>query len=382
MENANLSSDLFLIEKDIKEQTGASGFHWFGRAATALYVAYKAIIKSNSHIVNPEIILPALSCATPANVALMSGLKVRFADVSLESGIITLENIKERVNYNTVAVLFIHLYGNTGNLKEIKDWCTEKKIILIEDVAQALGGISLDNKRVGTYGDFSVFSFNQTKIIEDGGGLLILNNHKYENIVYEIVQNIDYKYFESKSGHSLSLSYRNLHHSLVTLFRTVTLQETKQISQAFMQIRHLYESLYIKKFNYNSLLLNSWIGLKDNLNDRCKKAELYKNYLRENTNITILSHPEKSKVIWRFSFLLNPRFDVSIISELIRKDGFHVSNLYWPVNDFFYPEDFCPNAKFISKHIINLWVNSTVNENYIINCSNSIISHINNYKSV
>lgn len=376
----NLNNDLLIIEKDLNEQIGALRFHWFGRAATALYTAFKAIINTYSHIEYPEIILPALSCATPANVALMAGFKVRFADVSLVNGLVTLENIKKRVNSNTVAILYIHLYGNTGNVKEIKDWCTVNNLALIEDLAQALGAVfDESNQMAGCYGDFSVFSFNQTKIIEDGGGLLTLNNIKYENSLKKIIEGLNYDKFKLKSESALALSYRNLHHSLVTLLRNASVLETKEISQSFIQIRHQYEGLYIKKFKYNSSLVDSWKRLKINVNERYEKAKLYKKSLNDNSEITLLSQFENSKMCWRFSFLLNPKYDISIFSELIRKDGFHVSNLYWPVNDFFYPEDLSPNAKFISLHIINLWVNSSVDENYIINCSNSILKNINQY---
>jgi len=380
MENSNLNVDLLLIENDLREQIGALRFHWFGRAATALYTAYKSIINVCSHIEYPEIILPALSCATPANVALLAGLKVRFADVSLENGLVTLENIKKRVNSNTVAILYIHLYGNTGNVKEIKDWCIDNNIALIEDLAQALGAmVEEDNQMAGSYGDFSVFSFNQTKIIENGGGLLALNNIKYENSLHAIVKGLDYESSNVNSEKELALSYRNLHHSLVTLLRNASFDETKKISKSFMEIRHQYEGLYIKKFTYNSSLVDSWKRLKNIVNKRYENAKLYQKKLNNNREITVLSHYENSKMCWRFSVLLNPKYDISIFSKLIRKDGFHVSNLYWPVNDFFFPEDLAPNAKYISRHILNLWVDSSVDENYIIDCSNSILKNINQY---
>ena len=376
-----MNHNLILIENDLQKQMGAFGFHWFGRAATALFVAFRAIVKANNHIKKPEIILPSLSCATPANVALMAGFKVRFADVSMESGVVTLENLKERVNSNTVAVLFIYLYGNTGNIKEIKEWCTTNNIALIEDLAQALGSQFEEYQNTpGSYGDFSVFSFNKTKIIEEGGGLLISNNSKYKHEIAKSIEKLTYNDFNLKSEEILSLSYRNLHHSLVALYKSATLIETKKISHSFIQIRDLYDELYIKKFTFNSSLSKSWKMLDENLNIRYENAELYRKKLSMNADITIISQHEKSKVCWRFSFLLNPRFNVSIISELIRKDGFHVSNLYWPVNDFFYPEDFCPNAKFISKHIINLWVNSTIDKPYVVNCSNNVLKHIQQHK--
>ena len=50
---------------------------------------------------------------------------------------------------------------------------------LIEDSAEALGS-TYKNKKVGTFGDISIFSFNGNKIITtSGGGMLVSDNEKY-----------------------------------------------------------------------------------------------------------------------------------------------------------------------------------------------------------
>ncbi|MBK7139343.1 MAG: DegT/DnrJ/EryC1/StrS aminotransferase family protein [Bacteroidetes bacterium] len=115
------------IKQYIIESTNSDDLIFTGRAATAFLIAFKAIINS-VEIPNPEVILPAISCATPANTALMAGLKPRFADVNLENGLCTLKLIQERFNNNTVAVVFIHSFGNTQDLISLRKWCDEKNL--------------------------------------------------------------------------------------------------------------------------------------------------------------------------------------------------------------------------------------------------------------
>jgi len=161
---------LINAEKQLLDQTSSNEMLWLGRAASALIMAYKTIIKVSKGIKSPEIILPTTSCSTPSNTALFCGLKPRYADIDIKTGLITLDTIKKRYTHNTVAVLFIHLYGNTANITEIKKWCLQKNILLIEDNAQALGAKLENGNTCGIEGDFIIYSFNKTKIIESGGG--------------------------------------------------------------------------------------------------------------------------------------------------------------------------------------------------------------------
>lgn len=76
------------------------------------------------------------------------------------------------------ACIVVHLYGMPAKIKEIKSICDEYDIILIEDAAEAVGS-SVDNQKLGTFGQFGVFSFNGNKIITtSGGGALVSNNEE------------------------------------------------------------------------------------------------------------------------------------------------------------------------------------------------------------
>jgi dTDP-4-amino-4,6-dideoxygalactose transaminase len=67
---------------------------------------------------------------------------------------------------------------------EIKKIIKNKKIVLIEDCAQALGA-KINNKNVGNFGDFAVFSFHAQKNISTlgEGGMLVVNNKKYQKYI-------------------------------------------------------------------------------------------------------------------------------------------------------------------------------------------------------
>lgn len=71
-------------------------------------------------------------------------------------------------------VVVAHLYGTPARIDEIHDICKTYGALLIEDAAESLGA-TYDGKMTGTYGDYSIISFNGNKLItgSSGGALLV-----------------------------------------------------------------------------------------------------------------------------------------------------------------------------------------------------------------
>lgn len=73
-------------------------------------------------------------------------------------------------------LILVHLYGMPARLDEILKICREYGIFVIEDAAEALGS-RYKGKKLGSFGDLGIFSFNGNKIITtSGGGVLVSDN--------------------------------------------------------------------------------------------------------------------------------------------------------------------------------------------------------------
>jgi dTDP-4-amino-4,6-dideoxygalactose transaminase len=84
-------------------------------------------------------------------------------DTSLENlQMCPLELTKALNGYNIAAVVYVHMHGLLGEIEEIVRICNESGVPLVEDCAQA-HGLKLNEKHVGTFGDFGAFSFYPTK---------------------------------------------------------------------------------------------------------------------------------------------------------------------------------------------------------------------------
>ena len=114
-----------------------------------------------------EVISPVLT-AVATNVPLVRRkAKIIFADTEEDLNM-SVVDVKRKITPRTKAIVFVHFNGNNRGLDELVALCAEKKIMLIEDAAQAVGS---DNWGKG---DFVCMSFQAIKTFTtgDGGALL------------------------------------------------------------------------------------------------------------------------------------------------------------------------------------------------------------------
>lgn len=129
-----------------------------------------------------EIIVPDFTWVASAAPILYVGAKPVFADIDPKTLCLSAETIKKCITKKTKAVIVVDLYGNMPEWDEIIKLCKKYNIKIIEDAAESLGA-KYKNKKAGTFGIISVFSFNATKLAMAGqGGCLCTNNKKIYNL--------------------------------------------------------------------------------------------------------------------------------------------------------------------------------------------------------
>ena len=121
------------------------------------------------------------------------------------------EAIKDRISKGKKpkAIILVHLYGMPAKINELLAVAQKYKIPVIEDAAEALGS-SYKGRKCGTFGDYSVLSFNGNKIITtSGGGALVCNTEeqKKQTIFYATQARDNASHYQhSKVGYNYRMS--------------------------------------------------------------------------------------------------------------------------------------------------------------------------------
>ena len=153
------------FEDEFKKFIGMEHSVAVSNGSDALDLSFQALNLTK----DDEVILPSFSIISCLSSIIRSGAKPVFADVSIETSNITLDEIKRVRTKNTKAVLVVHTYGLPADIDQIKDYCTENSLTLIEDTAEA-HGMMFEGKYCGSFGDISTFSFYANKHITSGEG--------------------------------------------------------------------------------------------------------------------------------------------------------------------------------------------------------------------
>ena len=176
------STQVDSFEKAWSKWLGVKYSIFVNSGSSANYISIKILQILNKNSTKKEIIVPTLTWVSDVNSIIMNGFKPVFVDINLSNLSMNTEQVLKKINKKTLAVFITHAQGfnglNDNFLKELK----KKKIHLIEDVCESHGAMH-KNKKLGTYGLISNFSFyyaHHMSTIE--GGMICTNDKK----IYEI----------------------------------------------------------------------------------------------------------------------------------------------------------------------------------------------------
>lgn len=130
-----------------------------------------------------EVIVPSLTWSSDIVSVINNNFKPVFVDINLKNLSMNYDEIKKKINKNTKAIFITHAQGFNGLSMDLLRIIKKKKILLVEDVCESHGA-KFKNKKLGTFGIASNFSFyyaHHLSTIE--GGMICTNNKKfYETI--------------------------------------------------------------------------------------------------------------------------------------------------------------------------------------------------------
>ncbi|HRI87655.1 MAG TPA: aminotransferase class I/II-fold pyridoxal phosphate-dependent enzyme, partial [Candidatus Hydrogenedentes bacterium] len=116
-----------------------------------------------------EVIVPGMTWqATAAAVLDVNAVPV-LVDVEPDTWCLDLAKVEAAITSKTRAVIVVHLYGCMTDMTKLAKLCRDKGLYLIEDCAHQHGAF-WKGRGVGTLGDISSFSFQESKVLSSGEG--------------------------------------------------------------------------------------------------------------------------------------------------------------------------------------------------------------------
>jgi len=125
-----------------------------------------------------EVIVPAFTWISSANVVEHIKAKVVFCDIDIKSFNINYKKLESLISAKTKAIIPVHLFGLSADMDPILNIAKKNKLFIVEDAACGFNS-TYKNQHVGTIGDTGCFSFHPRKAITTGeGGIVTTNNQE------------------------------------------------------------------------------------------------------------------------------------------------------------------------------------------------------------
>ncbi len=142
-----------------------------------------------------EVIIPAHTYTSSAYPFAKAGAKIVWADIDFETRVATAEQFEACISPKTKAIVVVHLYGYAVDMKPIMALAEKHQLLVIEDVAQAIGA-DIDGRKVGSWGHFAAFSFHSHKNISTlgEGGILRVQSKELAKIAPALRHNGHFPY--------------------------------------------------------------------------------------------------------------------------------------------------------------------------------------------
>ena len=157
----------------------------FSLAVQSGTAALHLALKSLGCKTNDKVIIPNYTCVSNiSSVAQCNAIPI-IVEVERETLGLDYELVKKAIiKYKPKMLQLVHVYGYPArDTVKIINLCKKKGVKVIEDASEALGA-KLNNQKIGSFGEISVFSTRSEKMIGVGEGGMISTNNKiiFENI--------------------------------------------------------------------------------------------------------------------------------------------------------------------------------------------------------
>lgn len=237
------------FEEVFREYIGASAAVGVNSATSGLHLALVCLgIGPGDEVITT----PITYCATPNEIE-HAGATPVFVDVDPRTWLIDPQRIEAAITPRTKAIMPVHLYGQSCDMDAIADIAKRHGLKIVEDAAHAIETRWKDRK-IGTIGDFTVFSFYPTKNISTGeGGMLTSMDPELAKYAHRMSMHGNskdaWKRYSASGFAHYTLEERGFKYHMFDLLAAIGLAQFPKLEVWWKKRRTLWQ-------RYNELLAN------------------------------------------------------------------------------------------------------------------------------
>ena len=213
-------------------------------------------------IYDGEVITTPFTYAATSNVIVHQNAKPVFVDVDKTTYNIDPDKIEKAITKKTRAIMPIHYGGQCSEMEEISEIASKHNLFVIEDAAPAIGATH-KQRRAGTFGIISAFSFFPDKNLTTGeGGMVVTSDPELADKCEELRKNgASSRYHHTSIGWNFKMPDPNAALGLSQLKRIESIIATKNKIAKYYQVSlekiNEIQPPIVKEYNRHTFMLYS-----------------------------------------------------------------------------------------------------------------------------
>ena len=198
-----------------------------------------------------QIIINSYNLAEMVNICKNLDLKIIYPELN-KNLFFSQKDFKRKINKNTLAVVSTNIFNTFEDSLQVKKICNQKKIPLIEDNAIYFGNFkNKHNKKIyaGSFGDYSLISFNIMKNISAMyGGAVATNDKNFYLFANEILKKFgNFPYLKYIKQCLIFLILKLFSINIIYKYTFFKFLKKAHLSKNFFILSIVYPSLKFKK---------------------------------------------------------------------------------------------------------------------------------------
>jgi dTDP-4-amino-4,6-dideoxygalactose transaminase len=315
---------------------------------------------------NDQVLTQAFSCSSIEEAIHRVGAEVCYFDLAPGKIHTTLKQVKKAYDRakQPKAVILQHTLGYQDEVEEISQFCQENNLLLIADLAQAVGAIGSNNQPLGLEADAVILSFGRDKVVDAiTGGAVVFKTHPKK--LPQLKKN--------RSSRKNNLSFKKTLYPFFTwlIRKTYSIGLGKVLHWIFKKLNIIQTSIKSPHHNYQPLpfnlpilLLDAWNQLDLQLDHRRQIAYYYFNQIKSNQKIALTIEADEIKIgtNLRFPALVQSGKQLQSLLNFLAKHQVYLYDRWYKKAvdsgslkfESDYQSGSCPEAEKTAQTIINL----------------------------
>jgi dTDP-4-amino-4,6-dideoxygalactose transaminase len=199
-----------------------------------------------------EVITSPFTFAATGNTIIHAGAKPVFVDIRKDTYNIDPDKIEARITPSTKAIMPVHYAGQSCDIKVILDIASDHDLFVIEDAAHAIGS-EYDDRKIGSFGDTTCFSFYATKNMTTGeGGAITTDSEDLSNKLRTFrlhgISKDAWNRYSEKGKWYYEIESAGWKYNMTDIQAAIGIPQIKKLDD-FIKIRIKYAKIYSEMFS-------------------------------------------------------------------------------------------------------------------------------------